>query len=337
MKRYVLVLALLLPLSSLSVGPALSQFDYHSASVLPFYKRGNDKYFVLTRERWGRDKGTYDDSGGKRDKGEMHPVITAGRECWEEAILDKTIGFSLKQTLDYIDITKSKNTAYIIANTTRKGAKNVTYITDFTPYSRALVDNFYTALSQATKTENKEKDRIALVKWDDFKAAIVNQAGYNDPVYVPALVVNPKTKRKERENILLRPYLVIKLGGFFRDESYQTGKNHKIRFYTQMPTAQKARVAQKYDLKKLSRGVHALYELYGEQFTEHMFISTKHGNFIPASAYVEALVQEKNEIQKELDSSSFLHFFRKRKLKNKYNDIDKILAILYRYKGTHYY
>lgn len=212
--------------------PALSDFQYGSASVLPFYNSRRTKYVILSREKWGRDAGTYDDFGGKRDKGENHPVISAAREFWEEAILDGTIGLSLARTQSYIDIAKSRNTHYIIANTTKKRAKNVTYITNFNKYKTQFINNFYKARRNSTKRENKEKDRIAIVKWQDLKDAIVNHQHTSTSVYVTASVINPITNKGEQQQILLRPYLVIKLRDFFRDQPHIKGKSRKIHFYS---------------------------------------------------------------------------------------------------------
>lgn len=212
--------------------PALSDFQYGSASVLPFYNLRRTKYVILSREKWGRDAGTYDDFGGKRDQGENHPVISAAREFWEEAILDGTVGLSLARTQNYIDITQSRNTHYVVANTTRRGAKNVTYITNFNKYKTQFINNFYKARRNSTKRENKEKDRIAIVKWQDLKDAIVNNQHNSTSVYVSASVINPITNKGEQQQILLRPYLVIKLRNFFRDQPHTKGRSKKIQFYS---------------------------------------------------------------------------------------------------------
>lgn len=212
--------------------PALSDFKYGSASVLPFYNTRRTKYVILSREKWGRDAGTYDDFGGKRDKGENDPVESAAREFWEEAILDRTVGLSLMQTQNFIDITKSRNAHYVIANTTRRGAKNVTYITNFNKYKTQFISNFYKARRNSLKIENKEKDRIAIVKWQDLKDAIVSHQHKSHSVYVTASVINPITNKGEEQKILLRPYLVVKLRQFFRDQPHVSGKNRRIHFYS---------------------------------------------------------------------------------------------------------
>lgn len=64
----------------------LSQFDYKAAWVLPYIKHGGARYFLLGRESAGSDAGTWDAFGGKRDRGEKHPVVTAARESYEESM-----------------------------------------------------------------------------------------------------------------------------------------------------------------------------------------------------------------------------------------------------------
>jgi len=223
---------LLLILPSCAIPPALTYFDYNSASVLPFYTVRRTKYVILSRERWGKDKGTYDDFGGKRDQGERHPLITAAREFWEEAALRWSLDLTLEQTKNFINPTKTRNTHFVVAHTTKRGAKNVTYITDFRKYKTQFLNNFYKASHAADHHQYKEKDRIAIVQWDTLKRAIIEQKTPHSPVYVDAQVLHPRTNARENQKILLRPYLVIKLRQFFRDEPYTKGKHRTIRFYS---------------------------------------------------------------------------------------------------------
>src|SRR5207244_7730483 len=121
-----------------SKAPRLSQLKYSSASVLLFYidKHGTEKV-ILADEAHGWDKGTFADFGGKRDKGEVHPVQTAAHEFYEEAIIPNIFGWSLPQTQDFIDIAKSNNTQQINVFSNKKIC-HVTYITDFTNYRDTL-------------------------------------------------------------------------------------------------------------------------------------------------------------------------------------------------------
>ena len=275
MKYYTLAI-ILLSLFSFTQAKRLSQFNYGSASVLPFYTEENQKYVILTREHWGRDSGTYDDFGGKRDRGEKHSVVTAAREFWEEGILDKTIDLSLLEVQDYIDIAQSENTAYIIAATQElwgKTYKHVTYVTDFTPYVTEFLDTFYDARWKATKTENKEKDKIALIAWNDLQDAIVKQKESGYPgVYVSATLIDPKTKKKMQKLILLRPSFVSKLRGFFCGDEWECGEHEKMRFYTtefhKTQATSKPRVRKKRSLKNQSDKK----ELYYENVCEENYV-----------------------------------------------------------------
>lgn len=215
----------------------LSDFKFNSASVLPYYTKRNVKYVILSREAGGRDRGAYDDFGGSRDQGEDHPVISAAREFHEEAIIEGTIGLNLQETQNYIDSTASRHTTHIIAYTTPAGNGQVTYITNFSKYKNQFINAFYTARKNATNWHNREKDRIAIVKWNDLKKAISNQEDKKTIVTVLARVVDPKTGtlRKNEQEITLRPFLIMKLKGFMRDEPYERGANKKVRFYSDSP------------------------------------------------------------------------------------------------------
>lgn len=214
--------------------PVKSLKDYHfgAASVLPvtyFEKKGQGKvkYVILGREAAGADKGTYDDFGGSRDKGEGHPVITAAREFHEEAIIPATLGWNLKETQKFIDL-NSGNTEYILASN-----NSGTYITKFSNADIvSFKKKFHGALKQQKSFKCKEKDRIATVRWDLLKKAIV-ESKYNTGVKVEARLVDPKTGKDEggKTTITLRPFLAKRLRPLFEKCPYDKGNNSKIRFY----------------------------------------------------------------------------------------------------------
>src|SRR5690606_6472021 len=112
----------------------LAHFNYKSASVLPFFTHRKEKYCIISREAYGRPKigkkWTYDDLGGKRDADDKNALFSAVREFFEEGILEKCLGLSLQEVYDYVE----QNVHFIVANTTKRNAKHVTYIVDFRDY-----------------------------------------------------------------------------------------------------------------------------------------------------------------------------------------------------------
>jgi 8-oxo-dGTP pyrophosphatase MutT (NUDIX family) len=209
----------------------LSEFDYSSASVLLTFKQGETKYVILTREMEGINKGTYSDFGGKRDEGENHPIITAAREFFEEGNVDTTIDLNLSETINYLN----KNAQKIIAYTTTSIAEigSVTYIVNFDKYREQFIKNFYTAFEKAEHWYNREKDMLAIVRWDDFKKAIINQPYKEAIVTVNASVIDPITEEYTPKEIILRPFLIRRLQLFFQNAPYKQGETGKIRFYKQ--------------------------------------------------------------------------------------------------------
>ena len=208
--------------------PTLSQFNFGAASVLPTYKNTKGQTMVvLAREAYGRDKGTYDDFGGKRDAGELHPEMTAARECWEELILEKTGPISLRSLRKHISI-NSGNTKYIIARTSKK---SVLYITDFSKYWTNIRKTFYSARHNARQAKLREKDHLVVVPLNTLQNAIV-QSKPGKTVTMCAYGINKNGSYQTKTmTITLRPFLVVKLKPFFQNQSFQQGRNQKIRFY----------------------------------------------------------------------------------------------------------
>jgi 8-oxo-dGTP pyrophosphatase MutT (NUDIX family) len=214
----------------------LSKFNFSSASVLPFFTQKNNKYVILGREAYGISKRkTWDAFGGTRDKGENHPLITAAREFWEEANIKLTLGLTLKEIQDYIDIAKTDNTLFIMAHTNKKKKGQVTYITAFDDYKDKFIANFYHARKKTTNKHRREKDRIAIVNWENLKKAMSQQKDKKS-VHVVASVIDPTTGKKIKEEIRLRSTFVKRLKAFMRDESYKKGKDERIRFYSDYHT-----------------------------------------------------------------------------------------------------
>lgn len=221
------------PQSNIAGAPRLTDFDFGGASVLPtFIDQNGKKYLILSREAGGKDKGTYDDFGGARDFigpkqnniKEAHPVITAAREFFEEAILELTLNFSLQNAQDLIDV-KNMYTEYVIAS-----GRNVIYITDFTQYTNQFLSEFYKAFRKTTSRHSKEKNRIAIIEWNELKT-IINNNPFNTGIIVDAEVLNPLDLQWYVEKITLRPFFAKKLRSFWMDKPYQQGLSKKIRFY----------------------------------------------------------------------------------------------------------
>lgn len=252
--KYVYDLSVCEPTPAVQQQFSLADYDYYSASVFPTITEDGVLYGILSREAFGRKNKfgklhKYDDFSGSRDEGEVHPIETAAHEFLQEGILEKILQWNLKQTEEFIK-PENGNTWSIIACSIDKNpdvphvrkTRNVTYLTHFDQYKDVLFNKFHDARKQEVEQykkegiskqhwTNAEKDRLAKVKWDDLKAAIINQEDLNEIVEVEALVMNPKTKRFKKQTIQLRPFLVIKLRPFFMNESYQQGEHEKIRHY----------------------------------------------------------------------------------------------------------
>lgn len=211
-------------------GPNLSDFNFTSASVLPFFTYRNTKYVIVAREAHESSRGTYDDFGGGREENENHPLITAAREFFEEAILQLTIGLTIEEIQNYINNTK--NIIHIIAYSRHENKKSVTYIIRFDDYKSQLLNNFYTALQQTTQEPYKEKDRIAIIKWNTLKRTMRRSKDTKD-VKVKACELHPKTGILNEKYITLRSCFVKKLRPFFLHTYYKRGLDKKTRFYNQ--------------------------------------------------------------------------------------------------------
>src|SRR5579862_9118639 len=219
----------------------LAEFNNKSGSVLPVYKSPKGKlYVILTREAHGKDKRKYDDFSGGREKTDKHPRISAAREFKEEAILNKTLGWNLEDTVQFLD-PKNDSTIAVIAYSKDKNpqrpnsrdVRNVTFIVDFDQYAKKLFSNFYTSLAEEKAKKHRsttEKDKIAGVLLEDLKEAIINKED-RKPVRISANVLNPQTNRFDKEQVTLRPFLVEKLHSYFLNMPYNEGEHTKIRHY----------------------------------------------------------------------------------------------------------
>lgn len=225
--KYLVPLLLLFPIISSTITSAqplrLSTFNFSTACGLPFFMHQGARYFILSREAGGSDKGTYDDFGGKRDPGENHPIISAAREFWEEAILT-CVGFSSPEATQRFIDPASNNTFFVLAF-----GQSATYIVDFSQYKDAFFNNFYKARAKA-RGHFREKDSLAIVEEGILKGIIAESKDLVG-VKIVAAVLNPKDLKWYKEEITLRPYFVKKMRPFSMGSGYAQGEHEKIRFY----------------------------------------------------------------------------------------------------------
>jgi hypothetical protein len=227
----------------------LSAFDHLSAAVLPTFTQRNIKWAILSREGYGSSKHRYDSFSGGKDKGETHPMQTAAHEFLQEAILELILNWNLENTEIFIN-PKNENTWVVVAyerdlnpnNVKSRAIRNATYIVNFNRHKTKLFNTFYDAHEQEmaryekAKTPSKyrvttEKDRLAKVRWTALEKAIINQQNKNDPVTVSAYVLDPETRKFNKEIITLRPILVTTLRPFFLNRAWEQGESEKIRYY----------------------------------------------------------------------------------------------------------
>jgi hypothetical protein len=206
----------------LAAAQSLSTVSYRAAGVLPTYMKRGILYAVVAREGCGKDKGTYDSFAGSRDAYEHNPTVTAAREAHEEMISHHTMHLSPKQLERYIDPDKNHTTLVVVY----QKFNYVLYVTRFDKYIDNFLRSFYGVLGRVNQFKYKEKDRIAIVAWDELKQAILQNKSQ-----VCAEVLDPNTNRPIRCMITLRPILIKSLRPVFRGDGYQQGKNGKIRFY----------------------------------------------------------------------------------------------------------
>lgn len=232
-------------------GPFFASVDHlQQKQLLIGIKSNKVKFAILSREVAGKDKGKFDDFGGRTEKYDKHPVQAAAREFVEEANAEKVLGFNQQYMEQYLD-PSTKNTELIIAQESAgasdhfQGGNYVTYITDFHPsFAQKLANWFALASANATDKKYQEKDMIVLVRYDDLLKHIKNRKmtmlGY-------LLTIIPTEGQEETTcpaqtgdlvKIDLRPSLGHKLRNFSKGMPFVEGKSKKIRFY-QSPLLQK--------------------------------------------------------------------------------------------------
>lgn len=214
-------------------GQLFTNFKYKSASVLPivYFPGENDEFtpfVILGREAGGKNAGTYDDFGGRRDPGEVNPAQTAAREFAEEGLTKQSLGMGKGTMQRYIDPV-ADNTELVLAT-----KRAVMFITRFSASDIiAFRHKFFEALALQTDPHKREKDVIATVGWGELLHA-VKHAQSNSGITVPAMITDPlagKENGLQRSIITLRPLLVRKLRPLAQGQPFRAGQNAKIWFY----------------------------------------------------------------------------------------------------------
>lgn len=209
-----------------AAGPTLSHW-WQSAQtkagfVLPYYKNkhNGNTYYIFGQEKGGRDKGTYSPFGGKADRGECHPVITAAREAYEEMNSAQTMHMNQQSMQTFIDV-KNQNTEAIIA--TKQPATNALafYLTDFghNKIHNQFLPHFH---------GNSEIDKVAEIREDRLIKALQNTKK-GQPIQVEATIWS-NGQRIGNRIITLRP-LTSKLKKWFQGNQGTPGKSNRIHFY----------------------------------------------------------------------------------------------------------
>ena len=149
------------------------------AGVMPYYEgKDGEKYILLGREvnsrahEWALFSGGSEQSATVKNEME-HPLDCATREFYEEAVLQKTLGWDEAATKEYI----TKNTTEIVARYSRDVRKSrplIIYQVKFTKKDiETIIGKFKNLFDDETLDKKfKEKDALALVKYQDLIDAV---------------------------------------------------------------------------------------------------------------------------------------------------------------------
>jgi hypothetical protein len=201
----------------------LYEWPYQTAAVLPTYQIKQQKYVILAHNAVDPEKDAYGAFGGDREESELDPIKTAARIAYEGMIAKKTMGMTRKELKKYL---ASEHTQWVIASKV-KNVGNVIYITDFGDHAQGLLHNFYSARQKTKKNKYQQKDRLAVVRWNDLEKAIKDGKHY-----VIANTINPRTHKREpsSKEIKLQSAFIKNLSGFFKRKVFKK-RNSKIRVY----------------------------------------------------------------------------------------------------------
>jgi predicted NUDIX family NTP pyrophosphohydrolase len=240
----------------------LNSYRYGGAGVLPLViDQNNNKYILVSREKGGPHKGTYDVWGGKRDSGEK-PTRTASREFTEESMGigadivtytkgDKKGRIDKEKTAqkvqdDWVSLSKNHTKAVI-------ARKN--YVIFLTRMRQRYVYDIMKHFYNKNQYYHREKDSIALIEYNSFIDSLAHQKT-KQPLFVKAYVVKPQKKKNhgnisqlparlqqcitsnslyiDTKNIQLRSIIPSVLKEYAQDKVNKTSalKNNRIHIYS---------------------------------------------------------------------------------------------------------
>lgn len=219
-------------------GLKLSEIVCSGASVLPFFTEDGVKKVILGREGHGCDRGSFDDFGGGFERScDRSPLDAAAREFHEEAIMRFSVPSlsTIEKVKEYIDPIKNNTTDFIAFKTRLRGTATtpkylVTYVVDFSPHAQSLLSNYYPSFNQELKRSEKEKNALAIVAWDDLKAA-VTKTPFGE-VSVQAQFIN-KDGAREAKTIRLRRIFSSKMRKFIAGQPSLPSGEAKMSVYSQ--------------------------------------------------------------------------------------------------------
>lgn len=212
---------------------------FGGAAILPIVslptKKGKPKdHYIISRNAFGQYKGTFDDFGGSRDPQETHPVQTAAREFYEEALAGPVLKKSIKNLEKKIDLAGKDTQAVLVQSIPGKGGKSnyVTFIARFGQNSsRKMTHAFGAARAKpGLAFAFKEKDQIALVRVDKLKQALLNNPNNNN-VFVPAKVYAGIKPVGKISTIKLHPFFAKRIRAKYQGKPIAIGTDNRVKLY----------------------------------------------------------------------------------------------------------
>ena len=235
MKKIIKIVCIIFSLLSISSNSWSAEHTYTltAAGVLPImYDQDSSKITAIVGRQTKVDKvnvGKYDYFAGKTDDTDHgDSVKTAAREFHEEARLELTLGWTEKDTQDFIK--KNIKGCIILASyypAKQKHTYGVTYLVDIDEQNqKTLFEKFTPSYEQSFKDYEKipqgkrdkrilnaltEKDKLVLVSLSD----LLKKA--KDTAYSISTIADSDAALNDPEGIQLRPILAVLLNGINDD------------------------------------------------------------------------------------------------------------------------